>query len=114
MGCDHLFDTGEVHDDPDHWNELADRIVATAVRRSNQSSFDWLTQSRPGWVAATCALILMLVSALLGFRQPPAANGPGEWVQALTPTDDVGKEIMLPDRPPAIGTLLFGPGRPVK
>jgi hypothetical protein len=109
-----FFGTSQVHDDPDHWNELADCVVATVVRESHQSAFNWFTQPRTGWVTASCALIVMLVSALLGFRQPSAATGRGEWVQALAPTDEVGKAIMQPDRAPEIGTLLLRPGRLMK
>src|SRR2546427_5138340 len=106
-----LFGTTQVHDDPEHWNELAARVVAAAIRRSNRSGFDWLTQSRAGWVAASCALIVMLGSALLAFRQPSATSSRVDWVQALAPSDAVGKAITLPDRAPAIGSLLLGPGR---
>ena len=105
-----LFDTSQVHDDADHWHELADRVVATAVRQSNQSGFDWLTQWQTGWVAASCAMVVMLVSALLGFRQPSAASGPVEWIRALAPPDEVGKAITLSERAPAIGELLLEPG----
>src|SRR6266540_621520 len=106
-----LFGTTQVYDDPEHWSALAARVVAAAISQSNRSGFDWLVQSRAGWVAASWALIVILASAILTFRQPSASSGAVDLVQALAPSDGVGRAITLPDRAPAIGRLLLGPVR---
>jgi hypothetical protein len=100
------FDTTQVRDESAHWDALAERMAATAVRESRRSGFDWLTNSRAAWVTVS-----LLAAAVLAFVMRPAAGPPtgnsGEWAQALAPADDVGSAIVFRESPPAIGALLL-------
>lgn len=107
MTMPEYFNTSRVADNPDHWNELAERIASTVAYATKRSSIDWLATPRAGWVAAS--LLLVGAWALL---TPTESSSPktftNEWAQALSPTDDVGKAIIVHDSPPAIGALLLG------
>jgi hypothetical protein len=110
MTMPEFFDTSRIADDPEQWNALAERVAETAARVSKRSSVDWLATSRAGWIAAS--LLLVAAWALMTPRESSSATTfTGEWVQALAPADDVGKTIIVRDRPPAIGALLLGDRR---
>jgi hypothetical protein len=102
-----LFDTTRVRDDSEHWDALAERVASNAAREWNESGFEWLAHSRVTWVAAS----LLLAAALLSVVSPDESSSvwsrSPEWTQALAPADDVGRAVILPDSPPAIGTLLL-------
>jgi hypothetical protein len=103
-----LFDTTRVRDDPKHWDALAERVAANAVRESERGGFDWLARSRVGWVAACILLAVALLSTMLRRESSSGTSRRAEWRRVLAPADDVGKAIVLPEGPPAIGALLLG------
>jgi len=105
-----FFDTTRVPDDPEHWDALAERVAATAARAPKRSGVDWLASSRAGWVAASL-LLLAAWALMMPTESSSARSFSGEWAQALAPRDDVGKAIMVRDRPPAIGALLLADRR---
>jgi hypothetical protein len=103
-----LFDTSQVRDDTRYWDALAERVAAAAARASSAGGFAWFAHSRASWVAAS-----VLLAAALAFMALPAENSSAKgfstaWAQALAPADGVGRAILWPDGPPAIGTLLLG------
>lgn len=102
-----LFDTTQVRDEPEHWDTLAKRVATTAARESRRSGFDWLANSRAGWVAASLLVAAALAFIMLPPEDHSARSVVPEWAQSLAPTDDVGKVIVLRDSPPAIGALLL-------
>jgi len=102
-----LLATIGIRDDPGHWDASAERVAAKVARESHRGGFEWLASSRSTWVAACFLLIVALVS-VLSSGEGPLAQRPGmELTKALAPVDDVGRAIILPDRPPPIGTLLL-------
>ena len=103
-----LFDASQVPDDGAHWDALAERVAANAARESEGSGFDWFAQSRASWVAASLLLAAALAFGVLPAGDPSASSLSAVWAEALAPADDVGRAIILPDRPPAIGALLLG------
>jgi hypothetical protein len=100
-------ETTQVRDSAEHWDALAQRIAATAVRASRPGGVDWLARSRAGWVAASLLLAVGLWLASL----PPETSSPArvrdEWAGLLAPPDDVGQAIVARDGPPSIGALLL-------
>lgn len=106
-----FIDTIQVRDDAEHWDALAERIAATASRDSKSSSLDWLANSRASWIAASLLLLAAWASLMIQAESPSAGSSSGEWAQALAPADDIGKAIIVRDRPPAIGALLLGDRR---
>jgi hypothetical protein len=106
-----LFNTRDVRDDPEHWDALANRVAATAVLRSKEkSSFGWFAHSRASWAAASVLLAAALTFMVLVTRRASLSDFSVDWGQALGPTDQVGKTMILRDRPPALGALLIGTG----
>src|SRR5439155_26514232 len=87
-----LFDTSRIPDDPAHWDALAERVAAHAARESTRrNGFEWLAQSRVGWIAAS-----LLLAAAPGWMALPvdasdATTARGDWLRALAPSDDVAK-----------------------
>ena len=102
-----LFDTTQVRDDPGHWDALARRVATTAARESRGSGFNWLANSRAGWIAASLLVAAVLAFIMLPSEDQSARSVVPEWAQSLAPKDDVGKVIALRDSPPAIGALLL-------
>jgi hypothetical protein len=102
-----LFDTTQVRDEPEHWDALAQRVATTAARESRRGGFDWLANSRAGWVAASLLVAAVLTFIMLPAEDQAARSVVPEWARSLAPTDDVGKVIVLRDSPPAIGALLL-------
>jgi hypothetical protein len=102
-----LFDTRQLPDDAAHWDALAERVAANAVRESNGGGFDWFAQSRTGWVAASLLLVAALAFIVLPAEDSSASSLSAVWAEALAPGDDVGKAIILLDGPPSIGALLL-------
>jgi hypothetical protein len=105
-----LFGTSSVRDDPEHWDAVAERVAGIVARRSKRGGVDWLTRSRAALLSA-CFLLAVVVLAI--FSKPEKIFGAGpdvEWVQAFAPADDIGAMIAWPDRPPALGALLFAGG----
>ena len=106
------FETGQVPDDPGHWDALAARVAAGAARRARVGGFDRLARSRTGWIVAS-----LLLAAALGFLMLPAGGSAArrigaEWARAVAPADAMGRALLLPDAPPPIGGLLFGAPSP--
>jgi len=103
-----FFDTSQIRDDPGHWDSLAGRVAAHAVRESNLNGMDWLTHSRAGWVAASLLLVAALAFLLLPGADSSTSGLSAEWERALIPADAVARAIMRPESPPSVGVLLLG------
>jgi hypothetical protein len=106
-----LFDTRQISDDTRHWDALAERIAADAARESKGGGFEWFAHSRASWVAASLLLAAAVAFTVLSAEDSSARSFSAVWAQALAPADDVGRAIILPDGPPAIGALLLGDQR---
>ena len=104
-----LFDTGAVRDETANWDALALRVAENATRFSRRGAFEWVAQSRAGWIAASLVCGLSLVSVAALTRSSSAASREAEWARLITPTDNVGSAITMSNTPPAIGTLLLRP-----
>ena len=104
-----FFDTGAVRDERANWDALARRVAENATRSSRRGAFEWVAQSRAGWIAASLVCGLSLVSLAAVARSSSAASRAAEWARVITPTDDVGSAITMANTPPAIGTLLLRP-----
>src|SRR5207247_2075946 len=108
-----FFDTTSVRDEPEHWDAIAERVAGIAARKSTRSSVEWLAHSRAGWISAGLLLSAALLSIFAAGENASAASRDAEWAQLLAPADEVGRAIVLPDRPPPIGALLLN-GRGVR
>jgi hypothetical protein len=100
-----LFDTRSVRDDPAHWDAFAQSIADNAARESSRGAFDWLAQSRAGWIAAS----LLLAAALLSMASSSgdsARTRASEWMQVVAPGDDVGRQMAVSETPPTVSSLL--------
>ena len=104
-----LFDTGEVRDDPRHWDALARRVAENATRSAKHDAFAWLAQSRAGWIAASLVLGVALAS-IAAHGDGSAARLAEDWGAMLAPSDDVGKAMTTSETPPAISMLLLRNG----
>ncbi len=105
-----LFDTRGAKDDAEHWDALAERIASEAARRSRHAGVASLAATRAGLIAASLLLVVSLAFMTMTWRRSsprPAA----ELGQALAPSDDVGRAIVLTGRPPAVAALLFDTAR---
>jgi hypothetical protein len=102
-----LFDTARIPDDDKHWDALASRVAAAALRPPERSAVEWLAQARGSWMAAS--LILVSALALLALRTRGVAEQPLEavWESSLAPTEGVGRAMTGSDGPPPIGALLL-------
>lgn len=104
-----LFDTAQVRDDASYWDALAERVAEHAAHASTERALEWLGRSRASWVVAS----LLVAAALVLIVMPPskslAQSRSAEWTDAIAPTDEMGKAIGLPDRPPPIDALLLVP-----
>jgi hypothetical protein len=109
-----LFDTSCVRDEGEHWDEIAERVAGIAARKSNASSAEWLAHSRAGWISACLLLSVALLSIFTQTEKASAASRRAAWAQLLSPADEVGKGMVLPDRPPPIGALLLDERRGVR
>ena len=101
-----LFDTRDIHDDPGHWDALARRVAANALhsRGFDDSGLEWLARQRTAALAAG----LLLGAGLFSLFVPDADTvSRSDWTEAIAPSDDVGRAMMLGD-PPSIGELLLG------
>ena len=104
-----FFDTDWVHDDPQYWDALAERIAAHVSHQSKATVFSWLAHS-PGSLLAACLLLAAALALVLLRNDRSYVKSPSiEWARVLAPTDDVGRAITLPDGPPAVGALLLAP-----
>ena len=104
-----LFDTAQVRDDPTYWNALAQRVAERAAHASTEQAFEWLGRSRASWVVASLLVAAGLALIMLSPNKSLAPSRIAEWTDAIAPTDEVGKAIGLPDRPPPIDALLLAP-----
>jgi hypothetical protein len=109
-----FFDTRFVRDEAEHWDEIAQRVAGIAARKSKVSSAEWLAHSRAGWISACLLLSVALLSIFAQTEKASAASRGAEWAQLLSPADEVGKGMVLPDRPPPIGALLLDERRGVR
>lgn len=100
-----LFDTTSVRDDPVDWDALAQRVAANAAHESRGGAFEWLAQSRAGWIAASLLLAASLF-AMARASKDPAKTGGSEWVEVVAPGDDVGRQMAVSETPPAVSSLL--------
>lgn len=100
-----LFETDGVRDEPAHWDAIALRVAENAARESGRGAFEWLGQSRAGWIAASLLVVTALVS-MTSAVGPPAKTRGSEWMQMVAPGDDVGNQIAVSEAPPAVSSLL--------
>lgn len=100
-----LFDTDSVRDEPAHWDAIALRVAENAARESGGGAFEWLAQSRAGWIAASLLLVTALFSMVSAGERSAKTRG-SEWVQMVAPADDVGKQMAVSEAPPAVSSLL--------
>lgn len=100
-----LFNTNGVRDDPAHWDAVALCVAENAVRESRRGTFEWLSQSRIGWVAASLLLAaaLFFMASALGDVAKTAGS---EWMQVVAPGDDVGRQMAVSETPPSVSSLL--------
>jgi hypothetical protein len=100
-----LFDTGEIHDDAQHWDTFASRVSAEAMKRSG-SVLQWLA----GWRAAAGAMALVVGALAILFTATYDVQGNTDvreqWTRLLAPSDAVGRTIATGNRPPTISRLL--------
>jgi len=104
------FATSRIRDDAGHWDARAEQVAADVVRELNRGGFEWLGNSRRMWVAACLLMLVALLSVVSSGVIPVAQGVATELTNALAPVDDIGRAIVLPDRPPAIGALLLPGG----
>jgi hypothetical protein len=106
-----LFDTHDVNDTPQHWSDLAERIAANASRESRArgggGALHWLSRAR----ATSVAAVLVFVAVLLSLSLSRRAFADVTLQRALAPSDEVGKMLVMTDRPPALAAILLR-GRP--
>jgi hypothetical protein len=104
-----LFDTRGVKDSAEHWDALAERVASDAARQlraSRHSGVGSFAASPGGLIAASLLLAASLAFMAMTWQQAsprPAA----ELGQAIAPSDDVGRAIVLTGRPPMVAALLF-------
>lgn len=110
MPDDALFTGVSVNDDVAHWDALAERVSATALRESRADAVSRFGESRAAWLVA--ASLLFAALAYLAAPALPAAPQGSEWSQALAPADDVGRALAGLGGPPAIGALVLAETRP--
>lgn len=94
-------------DDPEYWDALAERIATNAARTSRQSSLNWLASSRAGWVFVCILIVTALTLSVLPVEQFAQRSERAPWAEMLAPSDEVGRSITVPNRPPPIGALLM-------
>lgn len=97
-----------IRDEPEHWDALARRVTAAAVEDSKRGGFDWLANSRPGWIVA-CLLIAAVLTFTVRSAQPSnQVSQLTPWAEMLAPADKVGQAIVVPTNPPSIAALVVG------
>jgi len=101
-----LFDTNSVRDDDQHWDEMAKRVAAQAIRDSNQTSLDWLSRSRGSLIAVSLLIVATVVYAVLAGKKTER-NVDAVSIEAFAPTDELGRAIAVQSVPPQLGTLLM-------
>jgi hypothetical protein len=102
-----LRDTAHVHDDPEYWDALAERIATAAARASRQGGFNWLASSRAGWVVVCILMVTALTLSMLLVEPSAQRSERALWEEMLAPSDEVGRSITVLDGPPPIGALLM-------
>ena len=101
-----LFDTSSARDDDQHWDEIAKRVAARAMRDSNQTSLDWLSGSRGSIVAASLLIAATAVLAMLAGRKGDR-DVDLVAIEVFAPTDELGRAIAVQSAPPRLGSLLM-------
>jgi hypothetical protein len=96
-----------MHDDPEYWDALAERIATAAASASRRGGFKWLASSRAGWVVVCVLIVMVLTLSVLPVGPPAQTNMRAPWTEMLVPSDEVGRAIAVPDGPPPIGALLL-------
>ena len=102
-----LRDTAQMHDDPEHWDALAERIATAAARASRQGGLNWLASSRAGWVVVCILMVTALTLSMLPVEPSAQRSERAPWAEMLAPSDEVGRAIAVLDDPPPIGALLL-------
>ncbi|HJZ74453.1 MAG TPA: hypothetical protein VKE51_22105 [Vicinamibacterales bacterium] len=100
-----LFDTGDVHDEAQHWDAFAARVTAEAMKRP-VSVLQWLAGPR----AAAVAMAFVIAALAIVFLATGDAQGDmsvrEQWTRLLAPSDPVGRTIATGDRPPSVSRLF--------
>jgi hypothetical protein len=100
-----FFDTTQVPDDPQHWDEMARRVDMAASRAERESLLDWLASSRSACLAApliVAAILLLVVQA----PDSSSSKAAEEWLPLVAPSDAAGRAMAVTDGPPDIDLLL--------
>jgi hypothetical protein len=100
-----LFDTGKVHDDAQHWDAFASRVIAQAMKR-RATVLQWLAGPRAAVAAVTVvlgALAILLMAPQAGQSETRIRE---QWTQVLAPADPVGRTIATDNRPPSVSRLF--------
>ena len=100
-----LFDTKGIQDDPAHWDAVALRVAENATRESGRGAFNWLAQSRVGWIAASLLLSVALF-AMASASGDSVQTLRADWMQVVAPGDDVGRQMAVSETPPVVSSLL--------
>jgi hypothetical protein len=100
-----LFDTTPLRDDPEYWDALTTRVVATVARARTPSLLDWLASPRTGWLATS--FMAAAVLTLILWAPDSASSRPTKVLAPLVaPSDPEGRVMTIVDRPPEIDLLL--------
>src|SRR5262249_17452968 len=99
-----LFDTSQVRDDAEHWDTVAERVMA-AVAQGRPALIEWLASPRIIALAA-CSIVVALSMLVLRREGQPAGPTAQELAALLGPADPAGKIMTVADRPPEIERLV--------
>jgi hypothetical protein len=102
-----LLDTAHIHDNPEHWDALAARVATAVARASRRGGFNWLANSRAGWVVVCILMVTVLTLSMLPVEPSAQTSERAPWAEMLAPSDEVGRAIAVLDDPPPIGALLL-------
>jgi len=104
-------DNSKIPDTPEYWDSLAARVAATAIGESRRTGLEWLARSRAAWAAASVLIVVALVFIFTPAPKSTPSDRGALWSAALTPSDGLAKQMVVPDGPPSIGLLLLPPDR---
>jgi hypothetical protein len=100
-----LFDTARVHDDAQHWDALASRVIAQAMKQ-RATVLQWLAAPRAVVVAVAVvlgALAILLMAPQAGQSETRIRE---QWAPLVAPADPVGRTIAIGNRPPSVSRLF--------
>ena len=104
-----LFDTSKIPDEPEYWDALASSVATTAVAQAGrETGLLHFASSSSSWIAAST---LATAAAIVVFILQATSGRETAWGDALQPSDEIGRSILVSEQPPSVGALLIeGPG----